>query len=245
MEVDYNKFSKTFSKSRKSMKWEEIDYFLDKYFLTSLKTSVEPHPSPLLRGEGGEKKKKISILDVWCWSGRLLSHIWEKHDISELNYAGVDLSSGMLEEARENFPDKDFFELNMLDLGNIKAKWEFDYVFFIASFHHLEFVDDRLDVIKKAIKLLRPGWIMFMTNWALDSDFNYKKYTDSIVEWSENEFWSTDFNIYIWEYPRFYHCFALEELEFLFEKAWFDIVENREFSNKKNYISIIKKPMIL
>jgi hypothetical protein len=28
MSVDYNNFAKTFSKSRKNMKWEEIDYFL-------------------------------------------------------------------------------------------------------------------------------------------------------------------------------------------------------------------------
>jgi hypothetical protein len=29
--VDYNNFAKTFSSSRKNMKWEEIDYFLENY----------------------------------------------------------------------------------------------------------------------------------------------------------------------------------------------------------------------
>jgi len=28
MSVDYNNFAKTFSTSRKNMKWKEIDYFL-------------------------------------------------------------------------------------------------------------------------------------------------------------------------------------------------------------------------
>ncbi|MGB2110948.1 MAG: hypothetical protein ACPHY8_03510 [Patescibacteria group bacterium] len=28
--VDYNNFAKTFSKSRKNMKWEEMEYFLEK-----------------------------------------------------------------------------------------------------------------------------------------------------------------------------------------------------------------------
>jgi len=28
--VDYNNFAKTFSQSRKNMKWEEIEYFLEK-----------------------------------------------------------------------------------------------------------------------------------------------------------------------------------------------------------------------
>jgi hypothetical protein len=34
--VDYNKFAKTFSNSRKNMKWEEIDYFMN--FLKKEKT---------------------------------------------------------------------------------------------------------------------------------------------------------------------------------------------------------------
>jgi len=47
--VDYNDFAKTFSQSRKNMKWEEITYFL-----TSPLT-------PLLKGEGD---KEVSILDI-------------------------------------------------------------------------------------------------------------------------------------------------------------------------------------
>jgi hypothetical protein len=29
--VDYNNISRDFAKSRKNMKWEEIEYFLEKY----------------------------------------------------------------------------------------------------------------------------------------------------------------------------------------------------------------------
>ena len=29
MSVDYNNFAKTFSSSRKNMKWEEIDFFME------------------------------------------------------------------------------------------------------------------------------------------------------------------------------------------------------------------------
>ena len=31
--VNYDNFAKTFSDSRKNMKWEEIEYFLEKYDL--------------------------------------------------------------------------------------------------------------------------------------------------------------------------------------------------------------------
>lgn len=220
--VDYDSFSKTFSQSRKSMKWQEIDYFIDNYF---------------------EFKPWVSVLDVWAWTWRLLEHFWEKYDTSSLNYYWIDLSEKMLEEAKKDFPDRDFFVLNMVNIDEVKADCEFDYIFFIASFHHLQYVDDRVETIKKASKLLKPGWTIFMTNWALNSEINYDKYTDSIVEWSENQYWSVDYNIYIWEYPRFYHCFSLKELEFLFHEAWLEIIENKEFVTKKNIISIVKRPL--
>jgi len=43
----------------------------------------------------------------------------------------------------------------MLDLGNIKEK--FDYIFFIASFHHLNNIEDRLKVLNKAKNLLKEN----------------------------------------------------------------------------------------
>jgi len=46
MSVDYNDFAKTFSNSRKNLKWEEIDYFLSNPHLTS------------------PKGEEISILDI-------------------------------------------------------------------------------------------------------------------------------------------------------------------------------------
>lgn len=218
--VDYDKFSKTFSQSRKSMKWDEIDYFIDNYF---------------------EFKPWVAVLDVWAGTWRLLEHFWKKYDISKMNYMWIDLSEKMLEEAKKDFPDRDFFVLNMTHIDEVKADCEFDYIFFIASFHHLQFEADRFLTIKKAYNLLKPGWMIFMTNWALNSKLNYEKYTDSIVEGSENEYGSVDYNIYIWEYPRYYHCFNLSELQDIFQDEWFEIIENREFENQKNLISIVRK----
>jgi tRNA G46 methylase TrmB len=53
MTTDYNNFAKTFSQSRKNMKWEELEYFF----------------SHLTQG---------SILDIGCGSGRLLEQ-YEQH----------------------------------------------------------------------------------------------------------------------------------------------------------------------
>jgi len=216
MKVDYNDFAKTFSKSRINMKWEEIDYFLE--FLN--------------------KKNNLSILDVGSWNARLLWELINKK-IDFTNYLWVDLSIELINQAKDKYKNFEFMELDMLNLDKINKK--FDVIFFIASFHHLSNITDRINVLKKANDLLNDWWIIFMTNWALNSNLNQKKYNSSIILWSDNEFWSIDYNIKIWKYTRFYHCFDLKELVYLFEKAWFEIIKNQLFTNFKNFICILKK----
>ena len=215
--VDYNNFAKTFSKSRKNMKWEEIDYFLKKI----------------------NKEEKLKILDIWCGSWRLLEQFSNNCDIEKIDYLGLDLSSEMLKSAKNNFPDKEFLELNMLNIDKINKL--FNNIFFIASFHHLDNLENREEVLKKAYNLLEKWGKIFMTNWALNSEINNKKYEKAVVKNSENKFWSTDYNIVFWEYDRYYHCFDLEELKYLAEKNNFKIIENRLFDNKRNFITILEK----
>ncbi len=217
MSVNYNNFAKTFSSSRKNMKWEEIEYFLS--FLDW-------------------KKEKLNILDIWCWNWRLL---WElkKTDLNIANYLWIDLSSWLLVEANSMYPDNDFKELDMLNISSLDNKY--NVIFFIASYHHLNNTKDRIKAIKKAYGLLETGWYLLMTNWSLASDLNKKKYSASVIEWSKNVFWSLDYSIKIWNHLRYYHWFDITELEFLFKKNGFEIIENREFENKKNFVSILRK----
>lgn len=216
--VDYNKIAKWFSNSRKNMKWEEMDYFFS--FLVW--------------------KKNISILDIWCGSGRLLEQFSNSFDIDNLNYLWLDLSDEMLKHAKENFPKKSFFKLDMLNIDKLKSV-KFDYIFFVASFHHLENLENRLEVLKNVKELLNDDGKIFFTNWSLNSKINNDKYEKDLVKNSKNKFWSTDYKINFWEYARYYHCFNLKELEYLFKESDFEIIENRGFDNKKNIISIIKK----
>ncbi len=200
------------------MKWAEIQYFLD-----------------LLKN-----KQDVSILDIWCWNGRFywaLQGSWL--DIQK--YSWVDLSSWLLEEARKIYPGVNFQEKNMLDISELSS--QFNNIFFIASFHHLENIDDRLSVLQQSYNILEPGWMIYMTNWSLSSKFNTPKYSKDIISDSQNNFWSLDYSIKFWEYPRYYHGFTLDELNYLFTETWFEIIENREFDTGKNFISIIKKPL--
>ncbi len=216
MSVDYDNFAKTFSDSRRSMKWEEIDYFIS--FL--------------------KYDKKLKILDVWCWNWRLLWVIL-KNEFELDNYIWVDLSLWLLKEAKKYYPKNEFINLDMLDLDKIKDK--FSAIFFIASFHHLKSLKDREEVLKKVYSLLEKDWKLFMTNWALNSPLNFEKYKYSMIKNTKNSFWSIDYNVKIWKYTRYYHSFNLKELDYLFKKSKFKIIENKLFKNQKNYISILKK----
>lgn len=133
-----------------------------------------------------------------------------------------------------------FQHLDMRDISSLPES-SFDSIFFIASFHHLEKFGERLQVLQDTAKILKNWGKVFLTNWALESDFNQEKYTSSKVLWSENEFQSSDFQIKIWEFLRYYHSFTLEEIEFLSKETWFQIIENRLFETGKNSITILKK----
>lgn len=204
----YDKFSKTFSKSRKNMKWEELDFFIK--FLPNIGTGTH-------------------ILDIWCGNGRLLNYL--KSASSEFSYLWIDSSSGMIKEAKKEYPDYDFQVLSMTDIDKLDKK--FDYIFLIASFHHLETEAERVDVLNKIKKILNKWWLVLMTNWNLLGEENFEKYKK---EYS----WNWDFNIKIWKYSRYYHGFKLEELEELFNQTWFKITENRVFEWGRNIVSIIK-----
>jgi len=228
MSVDYNNIAKTFSQSRKNMKWEEIEYFLN---------TLKPLPNPPLSGEG---TRPLNILDVWCGNGRFY---WALQDswLEIKKYLWLDLSSWLLEEAKNIYSGVDFLEKNMLNILELDNWW--DHIFFIASFHHLENIKDRLSVMQQAYNILKPGWTIYLTNWALDSEFNVKKYSKAIIPNTQNEYWSQDYSIKIGDYMRYYHWFNLTELEYLFSEVWLEILENREFDTGKNIISIIKKPL--
>lgn len=248
--VNYDNFAKTFSKSRLNMKWEEIDYFLKKYDLENKSVlDIGCGNGRLLQTI---KEKNINIfsylwLDLSNWLLDEAKKLHPESDFLELNMLDLDklenedfmyfLRKWKLSESQDlaNAKSGRVFEFSKKILKSDNLK--FDVIFFIASFHHLQTFEERLLVLEKAKKLLNKDSKIFFTNWNL---IWQEKYKNSEITWTENDFWSIDFNIKIWEFDRFYHSFSIKELEQLFKQTWFEIIENRIFDNWKNIISIIK-----
>ncbi|MCP4523667.1 MAG: class I SAM-dependent methyltransferase [Candidatus Gracilibacteria bacterium] len=221
--VNYNNFAKTFSQSRKNMKWEEMEYFLKNIPFN----------------------ENTKILDIGSGNGRFLGELLDSAKTGNFpktandNYLGIDLSSGLLTEAKKLFPGYLFLELNMIDIDSLEEKYT--DIFLYASFHHLKSISDRFDVLQKAYELLETGGRIYLTNWALDSQLNKKRYSEAQIPNSVNEYGSTDFNIKLGGHDRYYHCFSIDELQCLFKETGFTIIENRLFENDRNIISIIEK----
>lgn len=209
MSVNYTPFSESFSRSRRGMKWWEIDLFME--YIEQL---GHTHPK---------------ILDIWCGNGRLLESLIPT--CKEFSYLGIDESVGMIEEAEKLNPKYDFLVWNMKELDLTDT---YDYIFFIASFHHLDTEESRVHTLVSCKKLLKPWGKIFLTNWNL---IEQERYSTSITRTYEDN--SADFSIKFGEYERYYHGFTLDSLQKLYKTSGFITEEHTIFETGRNIFSII------
>ncbi|NRH20558.1 class I SAM-dependent methyltransferase [Candidatus Gracilibacteria bacterium] len=202
--MSYDAFATTFSNSRKNLHWPELEYII----------------------ENIKNNEYRSILDVGCGNGRFLEES-EKLGYIPDQYLGVDNSEGMILEARKLHSETHFEVIGMQDIKQIETTY--DAIVFLASFHHLETQEERMQVLKDIKKLLHPNGRIYMTNWNLREQSKYEK--------SHRE--NGDFDIKIGEFFRYYHGFTLIELEGLFKETEYEIIENRIFEGGRNLISMI------
>jgi len=199
LKKSYNKIASHFSKTR-NHPWKEFELF-----------------KPYL-------KKDMNILDVGCGNGRLVNFL--KPYIE--NYIGIDISSGLLEKARENHPEYNFKKTHMEDFCDDENT--FDAIFPIASFHHLATKKLRIQTLQNFHKMLKKDGIICMTNWNLwqkkykwiyiksylFSWLRGKKPRDLFIPWRDK-----NKNIIA---NRYYYSFLKSEIVGLVEKAGFEIL---------------------
>ena len=210
----YNDIAREFSATR-AYPWKELQVFI-------------PHI-----------KDNFKILDLGCGNGRLLKSL-EQSD-KKLNYLGVDFSDQLIAQARQNHPKSKFITADMSEL--YFEPETFDMIFMVASFHHLASRAERLDLLFKANRWLKPGGLLFMTNWNLWQ----KKYMRYALEkfWSKrswNDFfipWTTDDGGTVW---RYYHSFTTGELVYLLKTTHFDLEPEGVYKTKWNINAFVRKP---
>lgn len=202
---DYNLIADDFSRTR-ALVWPETTALFDKYIVQ------------------GDK-----ILDLGCGNGRYLDYFEGK----EVNYSGVDNSEKLIELAKNRYPKANF---QVADALNLPFSDDFfDEVFSVAVFHHIPSEKLRVDFLKEAKRVLKPGGILILTVWNfwktkeffLHLKFIILKLFGSKLDFGDFlEPWSN-------KTLRYYHYFTKGELIGLAKKAGLVIKEIGIVKNKK------------
>lgn len=170
------------------------------------------------------RKKNIRILELGCGSGRLLGYLQKKMPKKQFIYTGVDISRGLINIAKKDYPDATWKVNNMTSFLSSTNQESYDIVIAIASFHHLPSFRMRVTTANHIYRSLSYDGFCFLTNWSDSKRFRqrfrrsiYTALRKSIVSFGiyrPNDLFlprKSDKKDKI--FFRYYHIFTLQELE--------------------------------
>ena len=148
--------------------------------------------------------KQSMILDAGCGPGRESKHFL---DVG-YNVMSIDVSDGMIEEARKRVPEGDFQKMNMMEL-EFRAEY-FDGIWVAASLLHVR-KEDAGKALQEFNRVLKTGGIIFIS-----------------VKEGEN----SEMKIYPDGSKRFFVYYKMDELKQEVEKNGFSTLESYKFKDK-------------
>ncbi len=202
----YDTIAGEFAASRSGMRWPELDQFREYV-------------------KNGDR-----LLDIGCGSGRGL----KLFEGMAVDYEGLDVSEALVAIARRESTDllANFRVGSMLSLPHEDAA--FDEVMAVAVLHHIPSERFRLQALREANRVLKPGGALLMTNWDLWRGGRRKWLIRSMIsklfgrsdlDWGDARIpWNKAASSPVW---RYYHGFSLGELGRLCRSAGFEVVLNR------------------
>jgi tRNA (uracil-5-)-methyltransferase TRM9 len=205
--MSYDNFATTFSNSRKNHPWPELDVII----------------------EDIHSEWYTSVLDIGCGNGRFLENYESRVSSHEFLYLGLDSSEWMIAEARKIHPEFDFAvcPMELISTHPSILLSRYSAIIFLASFHHLETRESRIQTLEEAKKLLAPNGSIYMTNWNLRDQPRYET----------SHRGNGDYDIKIGEFSRYYHGFTLEELAWLFTETGYHIITHELSPSGRNIYS--------
>ena len=207
-EKGYDLIAKKFSETRKHF-WRSLEFMKDYV-------------------RDGDK-----VLDFGCGNGRLIELFRNKN----IQYVGVDVSQKLIERAKKRYSEQteSFLKISPTKVSLPFNAENFNSVYAIAVFHHLPGKQRRLNVTKELYRVTkREGWVI-VTVWNLwQSRYRSKIFRNwlrkiigkSELDWNDCQITFTDNEGEVFE--RYHHAFTERELEKLFKKVGFNIVEVRK-----------------
>jgi tRNA (uracil-5-)-methyltransferase TRM9 len=196
----FNLIAEDFSLTRERL-WEDIKFLFDHL-------------------QKGEK-----VLDLGCGNGRFYPWFQEK----EVEYVGIDFSPRLIEIAKKNFSQGNFYLGNAFELPFKNS--EFNAVFAIALLHHIPSNELRLKTLSEIKRVLKKDGLFALTVWNLwqkryfkylISEFKKKvlgksqlDFKDCYIPWCKGKV----------KVQRYCHAFTLRELKKIIQKSNFHILQ--------------------
>lgn len=116
----------------------------EKFYATG-KVDVDIFITPLF---AGENTSAMSALDIGCATGRMTRHMIFRRVV------GVDISQGMIDQARKDNPSQEYRVMDGVSLRDIPSD-SFDFVFSHSTLNHLtrmSYLDGMFDEIYRVLK---------------------------------------------------------------------------------------------
>lgn len=163
--------------------------------------------------------EKATVLDLGCGSGRDAEYLSN----AGLNVIGVDLSEGLINEARKRRSNIDFrvMDLEKLDF----SENSFDGIWSKLTILHVD-RDTLPGILKNLHKILKPGGVLFIETKAGEGEA-YEK-----VSFKDDE-------------ERLFVYYELDELKKLFENSGFTHVNGYEYSVDNQHATHVKDRVIV
>ena len=134
---------------------------------------------PYLQDLQGETLK---VLDLGCGNGRFGKWLAANRRI---DYTGIDNNQYLLDQAKKSLPQARLIKHDLLQSWPVKKK--FDLIVLFAVLHHIPTLANRLKILQRAKKLLKPNGLLVFTTWQFDRSKIVKKIAknDYLLYWKK------------------------------------------------------------